>query len=122
MATDNTRDTSRVGECGNWQARHDFRTQPPKLTVEGECTFGTPGFVVKLSEADPQGINKRILLLNKTVTPPTGIVPQLVTTIPVSFEKTTEPQQQQQQEAGTHPYDQVQINPEGVLVEVKILS
>lgn len=104
--------TPGVGECGNWYASHDFMPgSPPTLHVTGKCTFGTPGFVVKLTKADPQGTNPRILILDKTVTPPTGIVPQVVTTIDVRYDEDT-----------STKYDQVHIRPDGVTIDVKITS
>jgi hypothetical protein len=77
--------------CRNWSAIHDFMPpRPARLRVRGECTFPTPGFKVTLKRAVPQGINPTILILEKTVTRPTGIEPQHVTTITVEYEETTD--------------------------------
>jgi hypothetical protein len=76
------------GKCTDWQAVQN--SQPPlpsRLRVTGRCTFPTPGYKVTLKESVPQGINPRILLLTKTVTPPKGPVPQVLQTILVGFEK-----------------------------------
>jgi len=101
-----------VGQCGNWYARQDFMPgSTPTLRVTGRCTFGTPGYTVVLKRAEPQGINPRILILDKVVTPPTGIVTQVVTTIDVSYEEET-----------STKYEQVQIRPDGPIIDVEITS
>jgi hypothetical protein len=73
------------------EAVHDFTLpKPGRLTVRGECTFPTPGYEVLLRRAVPQGVNPKIPLLNKLVTPPRGIKPQRVTTLPVEYHEVTE--------------------------------
>jgi hypothetical protein len=91
-------------QCGNWSATLHHKT----LKVQGECTFPTPGYKAELKRREPQGINPAILLLEKTVTPPTGIVAQHVVTQMVTFEEHT----------SAH-YHEVQILPDGVMIEVK---
>lgn len=77
--------------CRNWSAVHDFMPpRPARLRVRGECTFPTPGFKVTLRKKEPQGINPTILILEKIVVSPTGLEPQVVTTIPVGYEETTD--------------------------------
>jgi len=101
-----------VGKCRNWYAWHDFMPiGTPTLRVKGECTFGTPGYTVVLKKAEPQGINPRILILDKVVTPPTGVVAQVVTTVPVGYEEET-----------STKYDEVEIRPDGARIKVKITS
>jgi hypothetical protein len=101
---------SSQGKCRGWQAvQNSMPPRPPRLRVTGECTFPTPGYKVTLKEAVPQGINPRILLLRKTVTPPKGPVPQVLQTIPVSFEK---------KNAKTK-YTEVTILPEVTTIKVK---
>src|SRR5438128_621879 len=73
------------GKCSGWKAI--FNMMPPGpwiLRVTGKCLFPIHGYKVTLKEAVPQGINPAILLLRKTVTPPTGFViqtPQVVNVI-----------------------------------------
>jgi hypothetical protein len=101
-----------VGQCGNWYAWHDFMPgRTPTLRVTGQCTFGTPGFIVTLTKASPQGINPKILILDKSVTPPTGVVTQVVTTVDVRYEEET-----------STKYDQVHIRPDNAFVDVVITS
>jgi hypothetical protein len=64
--------------------------RPARLRVRGECAFPTPGFKVTLKRKEPQGINPAILVLEKTVVNPTGLEPQLVTTIVVEYEEKTD--------------------------------
>jgi hypothetical protein len=101
---------SSQGKCTNWQAVQDSMPPgPPRLRVTGKCTFPTPGYKVTLKEAVPQGKNPRILLLRKTVTPPTGFQLQVLQTIPVSFEKKN----------ATTKYTSVTILPEVTTIKVK---
>jgi hypothetical protein len=93
-----------VNKCGEWSATFYANT----LKVHGQCTFPTPGFKVRLEKKAPQGINPKILLLEKTVTPPTGKEPQHVVTIPVTFEEHT-----------TVQYEEVQILPDGTTIKLK---
>jgi hypothetical protein len=59
--------------CEGWVAVHDFMPPgPARLSVNGKCTFPTPGYKVVLKKKVPQGINPSILLLDKEVTPPAG--------------------------------------------------
>ena len=85
--------------------------RPPRLRVRGKCTFRTPGYCVTLKHHVPQGINPAILLLDKVVTAPTGIEPDVVTTIDVEYEEQT----------GVH-YGEVSILPDGVTVKVQEVS
>ena len=74
-----------------------------KLVVRGVVEAPTPGFKVKLVVANPQGINRRILLLKLDVTPPTSIEPQHVVHQAVSF----------QEELGSEIFSQVTIENPG---------
>ena len=99
-----------VGRCTGWRAVQDnMPPGPATLTVTGRCTFPTTGYKVTLKEAVPQGINPAILLLRKTVRRPTGIVLQVITTIPVRFVKKN----------ATRRYTHVTILPEGKTVKVQ---
>jgi hypothetical protein len=100
---------SEVNKCGSWAATLFVEQNGHhRLKIHGQCTFPTPGFKVHLKKKEPQGINPAILILERTVVPPTGIEPQHVVTIPVSFEERTR-----------QHYDEVQIVPDGVRIEVK---
>lgn len=97
------------GKCSGWRAVHNFQPPgPPTLTVTGKCVFPTTGYKVKLVKAVPQGINPLILLLRKIVTPPTGIVLPVLTTVAVKFTLKT-----------STKYTHVTILPEGVTVKVQ---
>ena len=93
-----------VNKCEDWSAT----LHHSELKVHGKCTFPTPGYKVTLKKKEPQGINPVILLLEKTVVAPTGIEPQHVVTIPVSFEEHT----------SVH-YHEVEILPDGTTIKVK---
>ena len=95
--------------CKDWTAIHDFQPpRPARLRVHGKCTFPTPGFKVSFKHHHPQGINSSILLLDKTVTPPSGIEPDIVTTIDVHYEERTD-----------HHYTEVEILPDQVKIKVQ---
>src|SRR5260370_39906059 len=80
--------TETKSACTDWTAIHDFMAPgPAHLTVSGKCTFPTPGYRVTLTKKVPQRIIPAILLLEKTVTPPSGPQPDVVTTISVKYEE-----------------------------------
>ena len=81
---------SSQGQCSNFTAFVD--RQPPgpaTLTVTGECQFPTAGFSVELRRRVPQGFNPRDLLLDKVVTPPTGVAAQVITEVEVRYSEET---------------------------------
>ncbi|GAB7039544.1 MULTISPECIES: hypothetical protein [Catenuloplanes] len=97
---------------GEWTAY--VNRQPPgpfTLTVTGRLQMPTPGYKVALTKTDPQGINPRDLLLDLTVTPPSGPVIQVVTEVEVVYRERTD--------AG---YDTVTIQPDGPTVKVEEVS
>jgi len=95
--------------CQKWTAIHDFMPPgTPTLRVDGVCFTPTPGYKIKLVPAVPQGINPLILLLKKVVTPPTGIQPQVITKVPVHYEKKTKTK-----------YTHVTILPDGTTIKVQ---
>jgi hypothetical protein len=99
--------------CSDWSAIHDFMPPgPARLTVNGKCTFPTPGYKVTLKKKVPQGINRSILLLEKIVTPPSPPQPDVVTTISVKppYEEVTD-----------YRYKQVEIS-DGTKIDVKDVS
>jgi hypothetical protein len=80
-----------AGNCHDWSAIHDLMPgHPSKLIVTGTCTFPTTGYEVELRPSVPQGINPLDLLLDKVVTPPTGIVAQHVTDVEARYEEVTD--------------------------------
>ena len=99
------------GKCGDWSAVHDFMPPgPARLTVIGKCTFPTPGYKVQLKKKVPQGINPSILLLEKIVSGPSGPQPDVVTTIPITYEEITDQR-----------YKEIEI-PDGTKIKVKDVS
>ena len=95
--------------CGKWTAFHDFMPpRVPTLRVTGECITPTPGYRIRLEPAEPQGINPRILLLRKIVTPATGMRPQVLTKVEVRYSKRTRTE-----------YTTVTILPDGANIRVK---
>lgn len=74
-----------------WNAVHDFQpVQPPRLRVTGSCMMPTPGYQLALKRAVPQGINPAILILELSVTRPTGNVSTVVTKTDVRYEEQTD--------------------------------
>jgi hypothetical protein len=63
---------------------------------------------VELKPADPQGINPKIYILEKIVHAPRPPVTQVETVVEVKYEEKTETE-----------YDQVQIEPDGTLIDVE---
>lgn len=101
-----------AGKCGGWKAWHDHMPPgPATLHVTGRCVFPKHGYKVTLKEAVPQGINPAILLLQKIVKPPTGIVIQTPEVVQVRFSKKT-----------NFKYTHVTILPDGVTVKVQQVS
>ncbi|HEX8180066.1 MAG TPA: hypothetical protein VF525_11030 [Pyrinomonadaceae bacterium] len=98
-----------TGKCTGWRAVQDSMPPgAPRLRVTGRCTFPTHGYKVTLREAVPQGINPRILLLQKIVRPPTGPVIQRPETVDVRFDKKN----------ATTRYTNVTILPDGGTIKV----
>ncbi|HWP55466.1 MAG TPA: hypothetical protein VN476_15165 [Pyrinomonadaceae bacterium] len=99
------------GKCSGWKAILNMMPPGPSiLRVTGKCIFPKHGFKVTLKEAVPQGINPAILLLKKTVKPPTGIVIPTPQVVNVTFTKKT-----------TFKYQKVTILPDGVTINVQIV-
>lgn len=101
-----------INQCGNWSAWLDLMPgDKPTLHVTGQCTFPSLGYQVELQRAVPQGVNPEILLLRKVVTPPPsgGVTGSQVETLDVRY---------REQPAQNH-YKQVQIEPDGVLLDVQ---
>ena len=97
--------------CRDWSAVHDHQPPgPPVLRVHGTCTFETAGFSVELRRVVPQGINPKDLMLERVVTPPTGVVAQVVTDVEVDYSEET-----------TAGFDTVTIQPEGLSIAVQVV-
>ena len=100
------------GKCGGWKAWLDLMPLgTPTLHVTGKCVFPKHGYKVTLKKAVPQGINPAILLLQKVVTPPTGVVIPTPQTVNVSFKLKTKTK-----------YTHVTILPDGTTVKVQIVA
>lgn len=96
-------------DCRQWEAFHDFMPgRRPTLRVSGVCRTPTPGYRIRLVVAEPQGINPKILLLEKVVTPPKKPQPDVITTVEVRFSKRTRVE-----------YTHVTILPDGKTIKVK---
>jgi hypothetical protein len=94
--------------CSGWTATHDFMPPgPAHLTVRGKCTFPTPGYAVSLKKKTPQGINPSILILDKSVTSPSGPEPDIVTASVVTYDEVT-----------SQRYTEVQLS-DGTKIEVR---
>jgi hypothetical protein len=92
-----------------WTAIHDFTpSKPGLLRVRGQCTFPTPGYRVELRKAVPQGVHKKILVLNKIVMPPKGKQAQVVTTVMAEYRETTQER-----------YAEVEILPDNIRVPIR---
>jgi hypothetical protein len=105
-------DSHLQGDCSHWQAWHAISGGKSTLHVSGRCQFPTDGFKVKLIRAVPQGINPRILILEKVVTAPSGPVAQVITTEHVAY----------CEEAAPAQFSHVTILPDGPTVPVKEAS
>jgi hypothetical protein len=60
---------------------------PASFIVTGTVELPSPGYDVKLVAATPQGFNPKELILDLVVTPKKGVFAQVVTSVPVRFEK-----------------------------------
>jgi hypothetical protein len=92
-----------MSPVNTWSATLESGT----LMVNGEYTFPTTGYKVHLAKREPQGFNPEVLLLEKVVVPPTGIVADHFVTIPVSFEERTATR-----------YQAVEILPDATIIRV----
>ncbi|APR76170.1 Hypothetical protein A7982_01517 [Minicystis rosea] len=82
------KDTPLPLDTSDWYAWMNLMPPGPRsLHVTGVVTVGNPGYEVKLTEAVPQGMNPKDLILDLVLTRKPGIWPQVVTQMPVSFVK-----------------------------------
>lgn len=96
-------------KCTDWKAWHDNEPPGPvRLYVTGKCTFPTTGYKVELKPRVPQGINPTIYILDKAVHKPSGPAGDVVTTVEVRYEETT-----------NKHYTEIHILPDDVHVKVK---
>lgn len=98
----------------NWSAWHDLMPgKEPTLHVKGEVTCPTSGYSAHLVRHTPPGFNPEIYLLDLVVCPPAPdvIVTEVLTDVPVHYEEQTRTR-----------YRQVSILPEGVNVDVQIVT
>lgn len=93
----------------DWSAVHDHMPGKEKtLRVDGIVDYPTTGFSAWLEPSQPQGFNDRILEMDLHETAPADAAEEVITPVPVHYEKATEKE-----------YDQVNIRTIGVLVEVE---
>jgi hypothetical protein len=98
--------------CHDWEAWLD--TQPPSphsIHVKGTCEFTTTGYSVELRPSEPQGFNPEVLMLDKVVHEPTGQVNQVIDQVPVEYSSET-----------SIDYKQVHIQPDGPILDVRVIS
>ena len=82
--------TCDCGQGEGWAAWHDrMPGKTPTLYVQGACLCPTPKFELEL-KAGPPGTNPDDRLLELTARAPTGPVPQIITSTPVSYEEPTD--------------------------------
>ena len=93
-----------ANNSGDWSATLHSDT----LNVHGQFTFPTPGYIVNLKKKEPQGMDPAILLLEKTVIPPTRNEPNNRVSALVSFEEHTNPH-----------YHEVEILPDRIRIKVR---
>jgi hypothetical protein len=63
----------------------------PKLIVTGELEIPTTGWKGELKLHQPQGINKKILLLDAVTVPPSGPAGQMMGKLPLRYEQPAAP-------------------------------
>lgn len=81
---------SNQGNCSRWKAWHDHQPiSGPVLHITATCQFPTPGYTVTLRPAQPQGVNPAIYIMDRSVTAPSGLVPQVITDVPVHYTEKT---------------------------------
>ncbi len=94
--------------CHDWQAvLVPTSATLSRLYVSGAYNLPTTGHEIDLRRRVPQGINPADLLLETSVTPPSGRTIQMIWTVRVSYDEETET-----------PYETVTILPYGVTVPV----
>lgn len=67
---------------------------PPKpndLHVIGEVLVGNPGIQAQLNMREPQGINPNILFLDLNLIQQSGMWPEVMTWVPVRYDKVLSP-------------------------------
>ena len=57
------------------------------LIAKGAAEVPTGGWKGVLTSADPQGINKDILILNVSLTPPSGLATEVISQIELRYEE-----------------------------------
>ena len=93
----------------NWFAwENNMPPGPVRLQVTGEVETPSAHQVPRLTRADPQGINPRILILNLTVEETGKTGPEVVDFRRAYYEEECRPEQ----------FTEVQINCEGSLVQM----
>jgi hypothetical protein len=72
--------------CADWNAWIDLMPGvDPTLHVTASCEMPTTGFEVSLTRHEPQGENRRDLLLDLEIKEPTGNVSEVITKVPAEY-------------------------------------
>ena len=102
----------RLNICEEWSAWYNTAPAGPKtLHVKGVCTFHSSGYEVKLIRRKPQSLKPESCTLDVAITAPIGIggIERGIRHMPVHYSEESEKQ-----------YDSVSIEPDHVIVAVKI--
>ena len=98
--------------CGNWKAWHSrMPRQPAILRVQGQCEFPAAGYKAELRRAFRQGVDPAILILDLVIIKPSGVASGGPTRQEIRYEEKTH-----------QHYQQVQIRPDDVVVQVEEVS
>lgn len=110
---DTPRTAARPYTTKEWSAWCDTMPPgPPRLHVRGKVEFTTGGYKAELVRAEPQGINPAILLLDLMITAPTDdVVTQPIDVQEVCYD-----------EEADGCYQQVQIRPDDITLDVEVAS
>lgn len=95
--------------CKGWKAWQDSMPPGPStIHVTGTCIFPQRGYKASLKPAEPQGINRHILILRLTITKPTGPGIQIPQKVEVRYKA-----------KATMTYTNVTILPDGGTIKVE---
>lgn len=96
-----------IGVCTGWQAWYNAEppAHPGTLNVTATCTFKSDGHLCELIPAESQGINPKIYVLQRVVRDSPGAA----TTARLQFSRRMQ------------EYDQIQIIPDNITLDVKVI-
>jgi hypothetical protein len=88
-ATPESTSTCHGGNVHDWEAWNNVMPGSGKsFHLIGKVTVNTGGWKAELVKRAPQGFNPQILMLDLKVTPPDGIVTQVITELDVRYTET----------------------------------